>query len=337
VNVTIDKNSAASNELFVWPYYTDWLLVSLFVFILVCYQIPGESPDWQNYDNFFELLRADEFDTLAISRFEAGFVIISLFLTELFTSNAVVYGIIAASAMFMKCWVINQLSPNKTIFLFITFFYLVRFAPLHELTQLRVACSTAFLLSAFVLLQRGNRLGGFTACAAALAFHLSAIIIIPILFIQSHSLKTVIMVSVVVVIMTILGVGLVEGYFHDSIAVIRMYQEAGFGDDVPNPRSAAILLDWGIISAGLIMWNRLSSRMKQVLLLELVGMAIFYASMDFAVISHRIREFLSVFWIFFVADGLQQELPVKCVTLLFAMASLILYSYLFIFSGQFFL
>jgi len=337
MNVTTDNSIPAPSESSVWPYYAGWLSVSLVVFILVFYQVPGESRDWQNYDGFFELLRTEGFDTLTISRFEPGFVILSFLLTELFSSNLAVFGIIAASAMFLKCWVINQISPKRTIFLFIMFFYLVRFAPLHELTQSRVACSTAFLLLAFVLLQRGNRLGGLTACAAALAFHFSAIVIIPFLFVQSSSRKTVLMVSAAVFITTLLGVGLIESSFQGSIAVVRMYQEAGFGDVAPNPLSAALLLDWGMIGAGLVMWNRLSSRMKHVLLLELVGMAIFYASMDFAVISHRIREFLSVFWIVFIAEGLQQEQLVKEVSILFVMASLILYSYIFIFSGQFFL
>lgn len=336
VNDTTDKNIAVPGESPLWANHVDWLLLSLVVFLIAFYQIPGESRDWQNYDDVFELLRIEGPDTLGISRFEPGFVIVGVLLTKLFSANLAVYGMIAASAMFFKCWVINRFSSQRMIFFFVTLFYLVRFVPLHELTQLRVACSAAFLLPAFVLLGRGNRLAGLTACAAALAFHLSAIVIAPFLFIQSCSRRTVIVIGAAVFISTLLGVGLFTGYFQDSVAVVRMYQEAGFGDDVPNPLSSGLLLDWGMIVVGLLLWDRLSLPMKHVLLLELVGMAIFYASMDFAVISHRIREYFSVFWIFFVAEGLQQELLVKQISILFVTASLILYSYLFFFSGQFF-
>ncbi|WP_298272272.1 EpsG family protein [Geobacter sp.] len=337
MNDTTEKNVAAPRELPLWTNYVDWLLLSLIVFVFAFYQILGESRDWQSYDDFFELLRVEGTDSLGISRFEPGFVIVGLILTKLLSANLAVYGMIAASVMFCKCWVINQFSANRIIFFIVTLFYFIHFVPLHELTQLRVACSATFLLLAFVLLGRNNRLVGLAACAVALAFHLSAIVVSPFLFIKSSSRRTVILVSVIVFIATLFGVGQVTSYFQDSIGVVKMYQEAGFGDQIPNPLSSAMLLDWGMIVAGLFIWDRLSLSMKHVILLELVGMAIFYASMDFAVISHRIRELLSVFWIFFVAEGLQQELLVKQISILFVITSLILYSYLFVFSGQFFI
>ncbi len=336
VNDAIDKKITSSEELPLLANYY-WLILPLLVFLSAYYQIPGENRDWQSYDDFFELLRIEGTDTFGISRFEPGFVIVSIFFTKLFSGNTAVYGMIAASAMLLKCWTINQLTSRKMVLFFVAIFYITRFAPLHELTQLRVACSAAFLLLAFVLLGRCNRLAGLTACAMALAFHLSAIVVAPFLFIKSSSRRTVIVISVIVFITILFGAGLITNYFQDSISVVKMYQEAGFGDEVPNPLSSAILLDWGMIVVGLFMWDRLSIPMKNVMLLELIGMAIFYASMDFAVISHRIREFLSVFWIFFVAEGLHQELLVKQITILFVSASLILYSYLFIFSSQFFL
>lgn len=336
MNVTTDINIAAPGKSTACAYYADWLLLSLFVFLLVFYQIPGESRDWQSYDGFFELLRIEGTDTFGISRFEPGFVIISLFLTELFSSNLAVYGIIAASAIFLKCWVINQFSPSRQIFFFVTLFYLARFAPLHELTQLRIACSAAFLLLSFVLLRRGNRLGGITACTAALVFHLTAIIIIPFLFIQSFSRRSVIMTSAIVFIVTLYGVGLITSYFQDSISVVKMYQEIGFGDEIPNLISADLLLDLGMIITGLVIWDRLSSPMKHVLLLELIGLAIFYSSRDFIVIAIRFREFFSVFWIFFIAQGLQQEALVKELSFFFAGASIALYLYIYIFVVQLF-
>jgi len=337
----VDENNGA---LRCRSYPVIWLSLSLIIFLLVFFQIPGEAPDWQSYDRFFNLLLIDGLDVLVTSRAEPGFVIVSFFLTELFSSNLAVFGVIAASAIFLKCWAINQFSSSRLVFLVIMLFYLIRFAPLHELTQVRAACSTSFMVIAFVLSWRGNRIGGVVACAAALAFHLCAIIIIPLVlllqlrsrFTQALSLKTVITVSVVVFITTLFAVKPAVNYLQDSFMVIAMYQAVGFGYVAPNPFSAALLLDWGMIIGGLVMWGRLPSMMKYVLLLEIIGMAIFYASMDFAVIAHRYREYFAVLWVFFVAQGLQQRTPVKEVSILFVIASIALYSYLFFFSGKFF-
>jgi hypothetical protein len=73
---------------------------------------------------------------------------------------------------------------------------------------------------------------------------------------------------------------------------------------------------------------------EHVLLLELIGMAIFYVALDFPVIAHRSREFFSIFWIFFVVQGLQNKSLIKEFSIFFVIASLILYWNLF--SDQFF-
>lgn len=335
--MTTDKNIVAPEESPAGVSHIYWFVLSFAVFLLAFYQIPGESRDWQNYNDFFDLVRNDGIGTIGVSRVEAGFVVMSLFLTKLFSSNFAVYGIIAGSTTYIKCWAINQFSSEKIIFFLVTFYYLVRFAPLHELTQLRVACAIAFLLTAFVLIWRNYRIAAFIACAGALAFHFSSIVIVPVLFMKSFSRKTLVIVTLAVFLAVSLGLALLVYYFQDSFTILKFYQQVGFGDDIPNPLSSALLLDWGMIAVALLMWDRLSPPMKHVLLLELVGMAIFYASMDFAVISHRIREAFSVFWVFFIAEGLSQDRLVKEVCLLYLIAGVALYLYLYLLSGQYFL
>ena len=102
-----------------------------------------------------------------------------------------------------------------------------------------------------------------------------------------------------------------------------------------NQFSIALILDWLVIVTSIILWGKLSLIMKQIVILEVIGMAIFYGAIDFPVVAHRIREFYSVFWIFYVADGLDRKfvnIPVAG----FVVASMGLYSYLFVFSGNFF-
>jgi hypothetical protein len=190
---------------------------------------------------------------------------------------------------------------------------------------------------------RGDRIASVAACAAALAFHMSAIVIISLVliiqlhnrFVQFLSLKKAIAVSMLVFITTLFSAQFVVNYLQDIILVLSSYQEVEF--KAINPLAPTLLLDWGMIIAGLLMWSRLPAMMRYVLLFQLSGMAIFYASMDLPVIAHRIREFFSVFWVFYIVQGLHQKTPVKVVSILFVIVSIALYSYLFFFSGKFFL
>jgi len=313
-----------------------WVILSLMVFLCVIFQLPGESQDWQNYDGFFGLLRDEGINVFSLSRFEPGFVIISLFLTSLISSNLAVYGLIAAGAMFVKCWVIDQYSSHRSIFYFVTLFYLARFAPLHELTQLRVACSTSFLLVAFILLWRGNRLGGVAACAAAFAFHLSAIFIIPLLFIPFCSRRNVILVGVVSFFATQIGFNLLLYYFQESLGVVMAYQTVGFGDEPPNPLSAGLILDWVMLLTGFLLWKRISPSMRHVLFIVLIGMAMIYSSLDFPVFAHRVREMFSVLWVVYIAEGLQHEPPIRDITYMLLMLNVGLYIYLYFYHFQLF-
>lgn len=310
--------------------YVSWLLASLAMFFLIFYQIPGESQDWQSYKQFFDALRSEGIAALHTSRFEPGFVIVSLLLTDALSSNLTVYGLIAAFAMFLKCGVINQFSPNKLTFIVALFFYMVRFGPLHEMTQIRVACSAAFLFLAFMFVWRDNRPAAILSCLAALAFHMTAIVIVPpLLLMRSCNRLTVIMTSVAVFAATLFGVELVMGYFRDTVHVVKMYEAAGFGDQTPNEVSVALLLDWGMVITGLTLWRYISPVMRHVLLLQLMGLAVFYATIDFPIIAHRYREFFAIFWVFYVAEGLQQIRLVKEISITFVAANVMLYLYLF--------
>ena len=76
--------------------------------------------------------------------------------------------------------------------------------------------------------------------------------------------------------------------------------------------------------------------MRRVVLVEIIGMAIFYGGIDFPVIAHRTREFYIVFWVLFVADGVRQN-GNKLLTYSFVFICIIFYSYVFIFSKKIFL
>jgi hypothetical protein len=326
------------------PFSGIWVFFSLNIFILILYQILGESPDWQNYNEFFDLLRDHGWGVLATNRFELGFGALSFFLINMFASNLVAYGFIAVTSILIKCWAINQFTSSRLAFLGVMIFYALRFAPLHELTQLRVAFSISLMLLATMLIWRRDSVSAVLACTLAITFHLSAIVLIPFVLlgyfingcIKLLSRKFIILTGGFVFLVTFYGIELALEYFENSFSVIAMYQDAGFGNETPNLLSPALLMDWSMIFVAIFMWNKLPLMMRYVVFVEIVGMAIFYASIDFQVIAFRLREFFSVFWVFFIAQGLKQKYFMRNIVVYFLAINIVLYSYYFFFNSFFF-
>lgn len=308
-----------------------FILLFVFIgFLLSVTQFFGESPDYSQYDDFFDLVRSEGLDTLVVSRFEPGFSIFTVLLTTLFTTNVVVYGWIVVAAMLLKGWAINAYSSSQKIFLVVAIFYLVRYFPLHELTQLRAACAIALILVGAIILWRGNYFLGILICTSALLFQMSAIAVIPALFLSSSKRWQVILSAFLAFVLIHYSVDYLINYLGNFIQIVGVYLTVGFGEDSPNPLSVALIIDWAMISISLIMWNRLSLIMKRVIFLEIIGMAIFYGGLEFAVISHRIREFYSVFWVLFVADGLRQK-NTKIVSYGFIILCFFVYAFVYFF------
>lgn len=310
--------------------------ISLFAFLLTYLQIFGESKDYSQYEIFFDLLRLDGLNVFSVTRFEPAFVVVAILLVQIFSSDIVVYSAIVSAAMFLKGMAMCRISKNTAIVFVVAAFYLVRYFPLHELTQLRVAVSGAFLLWAALFFGDGKRLYGLTACAMAMLFHMSAIVVIPSLLARPARWWAVILIATVTFIVAAFGVRILTDALGDTLQVVAMYERQGYGENAPNPLSSALLLDWAMIFFGFTMWPRLSPPMKHVLFMEVIGMAIFYAAIDFAVISHRSRELFSVFWIIFIAYGIRAGMLIKLATVGFVVVSICLYLYLFIFNAGLF-
>jgi hypothetical protein len=332
--------SSMSKNLYIHFSYRkkDFYLILFFIsfgFVISCTQIFGESPDYAQYNDFFDLVRNTGLNILFESRFEPGFSILAIVLTKLIATNVIVYSWIVAAALMLKGLAINAYSSNKKIFIFVAVFYLARYFSLHELTQLRAACSIALMLISAIILWRGSFLLGILICALAVTFHLSSIAIIPALFLNSTKRWQALFIALLVFFSAYFFSDLITGYLGNVNSVFINYQSAGFGDIKPNPFAVQVIIDWVMIIFSLIVWNRLSSLMRRIVLLELIGVAIFYGVLEFSVIAHRIREFYSVFWVFFVADGLRQN-NTKLVTFSFGFISILFYSYIFIFSKNFY-
>ena len=320
------------------------LFFSLAAFFLVLYQALGEAPDWANYDEFIDLLRMPDPDLGVYDRFEIGFVAINKTLVSFVPSNLAVLGIIAAVAMVIKICSINSFSQNWSALFIALIFYFSRFFPLHEYTQLRAATSLSFLYAATVFASRGGVFAAAVASAAALAFHMSAAFLVPFLIFfgffarakQSFHLSLALFVAILVFISTKALVALVLDSLQGHLAVVSLYQEVGFGDEEANPLSFALILDIAMIAAGMVLWSGLPLLMRFVLFLQLLGVVVFYATVEHQVIAFRVREFIGAFWTFFVAMGLGEKYKIRVVTYIFVVANILLYSYLYFVKGGFF-
>lgn len=313
-------------------------IISLFVgigFLFSAFQILGQSPDYENYEIFFDFLRGQGLSVIGDHRFEPGFTVSALALTALFSSNGLVYSSLVAANMLAKGWAISICSSTRFILVIASIFYLARFFPLHELTQLRAASAISCLLVSAMLLWRSRLLPGILASLAAILFHMSAAAMIPALFFSPTKRRQVLLIGLAVCVATLFTATLTTYFLAEHLAVFKAYQAHGFGDATPNPLSATLLLDWVMIGVALLMWDSMSALMKRILFLQIVGMAIFYGSLEYPVIAHRIRELYSVFWVFFIANGLHAR-NMRWPTIGFVVASIALYSYLYIFSGDFF-
>lgn len=311
------------------------ILIAFFGCLLSISQILGESPDYENYLIFFDLLREDGLDAVYSYRFELGFKIFAFALISLFDSSSLVFSSFVMVIMSMKVWTIHFISASRPVFFIVILFYFVRYFPLYELTQLRAAFAIAFLMISAVLFWHGNAVYGLLTCIAAILFHMSAIAVIPALFFRSTSRRNIVLLGVSIYFIVLLVSNLVVDFLPEYISVFSNYQSTGFGDVEVNQVSFVLILDWLVILISLSLWQKLSPIMMQVVILEVIGMAVFYGAVDFPVVAHRIREFFSVFWIFYVADGLNRKfinIPVAG----FVLASMGLYSYLFVLSGNFF-
>jgi len=301
-------------------------------FALAFYQPFGLSRDYPPYESFLEQLRDDGFAiTLATSRFEPGFVLASHLATALFASSLFVYSLLASAGVALKTAIACFFSRRTYVSLWVLPLYLVRYLPLHELTQLRASLAVAFLLTAFLLRWKDRRLLSLIVGLLSVAFHWSSVFVIPFLLFSVSTRRLLVIVAACEFLIVFLTLARIAGEASGSIQILNVYEAGVFTP--PNPFSAALLLDIAMLGAGLLLWNKQSSPMKHVLALQAVGLAFFYASMDVPVFAHRVRELFSVFWVIYVAQGLNAHRHLRIVCALFIVASIALYSYIYFFNS----
>jgi hypothetical protein len=311
-------------------------------YLTVSFQIFGHSPDWESYDEFFDLLRTGL--TLGIhDRFEPGFVFLSENLINFFSSNYNVLALLAVLSILIKTWSIGSVASSWLALYSALIFYVFRFAPLHEYTQIRVAIaiSLIFLATAFAI---RKKTGFAISCSLmATSFHMTAFGFFAILPFVSFSdrldklltIKNVFLLGLVSLIASKFLVELLVGSLEGHIAVVHLYQESGFGGIEANPLSLGLVLDMLMIGAFMTKWSRLSNLMKIFLYTQALGIVFFYGAIQFPVVAFRVREFLGVFWVFFIILGMENN-KIRPLLYFLIASNFFLYTYLYFVRGTFF-
>jgi hypothetical protein len=323
-----------------------WLAVGTFLYFVISTSLLGESQDWQNYNNLFDGLRTSGISAESLERTEIGFKYLAIWLISLSFSNTAIYATIAAGSIALKAAALSSLSRSRAVLLFAIMFYLLSVAPLHEMTQIRAAVATTFLFLAYVFLLSSRYLSSLFIGVAAVFFHISAVVILPLLFaVFVFERGGLILTRVRTALLGLLTFALVSSavmlvllYLEDLVLVVEIYLEEGFGDEQVNPLSSTVILNILMIATAFWRWSGLSQNMRYIVVFQVYGLAIFYATLEFQVVAFRLSELVQAFWVLFIVDGLgRSDVVLRGFTAVFATVGMMGYGYIYIFSGNFFL
>lgn len=323
-----------------------WVFISFSVAAASFFQAFGESQDWENYIRILDSIRAEGLMAEGVERIEIGFKFISAMLIGMSLSNGEIYAVFVAASLLLKCVAVNGVAIDRGAFSWGILFYVVSIAPLHELTQLRAALSISFLFLAYAALIN-KRIGSvIIASALAAVFHMSALIIFPALLIVYFFEKSLLKITPHGIIYFATGfyflitaiAALAIAYFEDVFLVVSAYQELGFGDEAVNPFAPSVILTCVFIFGGLILWPDITPNMRYILGFQAIGLSFFFATSVFQVIAFRVLELFQAFTVFFVVEGVRSaSCAVRFFSLSFILMALAAYSYIYFFSGRFFI
>lgn len=159
-----------------------WVVFTLVVVVLTLMAglrpIGIDKDSWQYYAYYL-----GKFDDMV----EYSFILISDIVRVAFGDVRGVFFIYALIAIPLKCYVFTKLSNEIFLLLGV---YMSNFLILHDMTQIRVGAAMAFIFLGFYYLTQGRRWPCFFLILIATAFHVSAILMLAILFFRNVELRS---------------------------------------------------------------------------------------------------------------------------------------------------
>jgi hypothetical protein len=293
--------------------------------------------DFQNYSRYFDVVRNASIEDLLLGRIEPLFVVLVAFLTRLTPSDVLTYWLLLLISLELKLLVIaGRASLSRWTTWAVICFYLLRFFPLHELTQIRASIALAIALLAF------DRVGSrFTwpLMIAALLIHYSMLTLVPFFlmlkFLEKkpgsyvkHE-KTIWYVTILAAIVVAIYAAPAIDEFARFFTVLRIYQYEGFGTDI-RLLNAAVLTDlFGLLTAFAVV-TRMRLRTRFWVYVQFAGVITFFAFHAFPIVAYRLREVISILWLFYVLDAFQDRAVVRWHAAAFIVVCIPTWAYIFL-------
>lgn len=288
----------------------------LLVAILLCacaFPLIPLGADYLNYVNIFETARSTPFTELFSQRYEPLFLVLSALFSYMATDDVTVFAALMLIATAMKVSVVRRLTWHGHAAVLMLAWYALRFFPLHELTQIRIALALGLWLLAVTT--RSAPKAYALAMAAALT-HYSTAILLPVIWAWRgverspegyRRIELRLLLGGISVIF-IVGVTLRQLLEQLSLifSILDIYSSEGFGEDRVNPLSIAVLLDSFFLLTGWLVASG-DARSRFWLTLLTLSLATFYVLFDFPVLAHRIREMFGICWLPYLAYALNQR------------------------------
>jgi hypothetical protein len=295
------------------PIWNRSAFIATFLLCACAFPLIPLGADYQNYAVIFETARSTTFLELFSERYEPLFLLLSSLFASWTTDDSTVFGALMVVATAMKVTTVHRLSRSHQAFVLVLAWYALRFFPLHELTQIRVALALGLWLLA--LTTRSFVLAYALAIAAALT-HYSTAVLLPVLWAwraverspeRYRGIELRLLMGGIAVV-ALIGTSLQPLLEQLSLifSILDIYSSEGFGEDRVNPFSIAVLLDsFFLLTGWLVASNDARSRFWLTLLT--LSLAAFYVLFDFPVLAHRIREMFGICWLPYLACALNQR------------------------------
>jgi len=169
----------------------------------------------------------------------------------------------------------------------------------------------------------------------AVLFHYSSVAILPFLLLSKHrfSLSKTHAVGFGILSFVVLAASAYFLVAYLAPLIPRLGSYTGNHPAASSYWSPVFYPEFLLIALSIVFWRDCTANMKRVVTIQMVGFSIFYGLFDFATISIRLREIISIFWLFYVADYSKVTSNLQVAIATFVVLNIALGSYLFYFSN----
>jgi hypothetical protein len=304
-------------------------LLAIGACFLMVYLWPFGAPrDYEEYEAYFDSMReVGLLVTFRETRFEPGFAILAYAGSLAFRESLLAFAVLSSLFAGIKIAVLQSYAPHWWAATVATSFYLVRYLPIHEMTQLRASICAALLLATYGFVVAGRWRTAVVLGGAALLTHMSAVFVLPLMALRVTRRRYLPLLFAVLFLSVLYGLPRVAAGLAGTFQVLEFYE---FGAETTSPFAAVVVLDALMIGASLLLWEHLSETMRHVVVMQIGALAFYFALLGAPALAHRIRELVSVFWVIFVAAAWSRHWSVQVATGVFVVSCAGLYTYTYL-------